>query len=94
MNIPVKLQEKEAQFDQLQGYLKERQAKIKEIQDEANKQIAALNTEAEQITDEMKRTQGEYRLLVELGKEAGVLDAEGKPVLVEAAEEAQTTVSP
>ncbi len=42
-----------------------------------NDLIDQKKKEIEDITDEMKRMQGEYRLLVQLGKEQGLIDEEG-----------------
>jgi alpha-glucuronidase len=77
MDILAKMKEKNDQFEQLKAGVIERQNKIAQIQQEANAAIQGLNNEVTQITDEMKRVQGEYRLLSEMGIEAGVLDESG-----------------
>jgi hypothetical protein len=78
MDILAKLHEKNDQFEQLKAGVIERQNKIEGIKNDANAQIGALNNEITQITDEMKRIQGEYRVFAEIGKEQGLVDETGK----------------
>lgn len=53
--------------------IQEISVKFKNIQEV----ITMRQQEINQLSDESKRLQGEYRLLIEMGKEAGVVDEEG-----------------
>lgn len=72
MDIKAKMQEKEELFNQLKESVIEREGRIK-----------VINNEIIQITDEMKRIQGEFRILTEIGIETGVLEKEDDINLVE-----------
>lgn len=77
MDILAKMQEKNEQFEQLKAGVIERQNKIQSVRAEAEKVMAELNDEIAQIGAEMNKIQGEYRLLTEMGIEAGVLNEDG-----------------
>lgn len=77
MDILAKMQEKDDQFEQLKAGVIERQNKIQSVKAEAEKIMAGLNEEINQIGAEMNKIQGEYRLLNEMGIEAGVLNEDG-----------------
>lgn len=40
----------------------------------------AREREIQQMDEELRLVQGEYRMLIELGKEMGILDNEGNPI--------------
>jgi hypothetical protein len=77
MDILAKMHEKNDQFEQLKAGIIERQNKIQSIKAEAEKAMAGLNDEIAQIGAEMNKIQGEYRLLTEMGIEAGILNEDG-----------------
>ena len=54
--------------------------------DQVKKVIADLEAQIDEYKDEMKRLQGEYRLLVEIGQEEGILDENGQLIVEEPAE--------
>ncbi len=81
MDVLEKIQQKTEKYTLLKEKIVEINAKTTEIRDAANAEITALNKQIEGIVTEMNRLQGEYRVLVELGQEEGLLDEEGKPVL-------------
>jgi hypothetical protein len=69
MNILMKMEEKTMVFERMNQAMQEQDAVI-----------AEANKKKEQLKEEMIRLQGEYRLLVELGQEAGVVDDAGQPI--------------
>jgi hypothetical protein len=81
MNILQKMKEKEAVYENLKSAIEERDNIIKTNQAEIN-----------EIVDAIKRTQGEYAMLTEIGRETGVLDESNNPIEVETVEEETLTV--
>jgi hypothetical protein len=69
MNVLAKIQEKQEMFDQLE-------AQITKL----NQDIVNINNTKKQISDEMLRLQGEYRVFLELGIESGIIDKNGNPI--------------
>lgn len=80
MNIVAKMQEKEARFNGLRDQAVQLNNEIKSIQEQANAEIQARQKGIQELNDEMNRVQGEHRLLVELGKEQGILDESGNAI--------------
>ena len=52
---------------------------LKELENK-KQQFTEVEDQIQQLTDELKRIQGEYRLLVQMGKEQGLIDENGKIV--------------
>jgi len=48
--------------------------------DKLKQTVENKRSEIAEIEDEIKRLQGEYRVLVEMGKEQGVVDESGKVI--------------
>lgn len=84
MDILAKMKDKEIRFEELKGLVNEQKKQIQGVTEEANKIIAGCNAKITEIEDEAKRLQGEYRLLVEFGQEAGLIDADGNIIEVSA----------
>lgn len=80
MNIIVKMESVEKNFNELKDYAIQLNNEIKSIQDQANTEIQNRNQKLQEINNEMNRVQGEHRILVELGKEQGVLNEDGAPI--------------
>jgi hypothetical protein len=70
MDILAKMNEKTVQFESLNKVIME--------QDEV---IAKANSNKDQVKEEMLRVQGEYRLLVDMGREEGIIDETGQPIV-------------
>lgn len=81
MNILEKLDNHKNHFEAIKAAIIEREKAIKEHKEEID-----------QYREELNRIQGGYRVLVELGKEEGLLDEDGnliinEPEVIEEAEE-------
>lgn len=72
MDILTKIKERQDQYNVVNELINKKHQNIRTIQDE----IA-------QLLDEQKRIEGEYRCLVQIGKELNVLDENGLPIKAE-----------
>ncbi len=69
IDIISKINKTKENFDNFQNIINERLLNIKKTEQEIN-----------ELIDEQKRIQGEYRLLVSIGQELKLLDTEGNPL--------------
>lgn len=56
---------------------------LKQRFDEVQKLVTSKQQELVELVDEQKRMQGEYRLLLQMGIDQGILDNRGNPVVKE-----------
>ena len=80
MDILLRMKETTARFEELKTEIAARENKINEIKEDALNKINRLEDEISHILTEMAKCQGEYRLLIELGQEQGLIDEDGNIV--------------
>lgn len=85
MNIIDKMETARNKFDELRAQAVALNTEIGTIQENANAQIKERQENIQLLTEEMTRTQGAHRALVEIGIEQGILNEEGVPIQDEAA---------
>lgn len=92
MSILAKMQETQEQFELLQGHLNRLSGEMKAIEEQAAAEIASREKTSEEVRDALKRAQGAYQMLIQLGQEAGVVDENGT-IIKEEAEVADPTAT-